>query len=266
MQRCLIVNDDGYQSAGLRALIRAFDGHYDLTPVAPSKEQSWMGKSISGHHPMTLERMKYLEFDGWIVNGTPADCAQFGLYNVHDDLPAFVVSGINNGANIGHAHILSSGTVGAALEAALQGVPAFASSVWSMKQAHEGVDFNGQEAIELFRTAADITRKIVEKVMKTGFPEGIQVIAINLPHDVKPDAPWVITKPHRTPYGKLFVKDGDTYHNAGSTELQDSDDLESDLNALAKGYVSIVPLAIEMTTTSGQQRLSEILGAPIHNA
>lgn len=264
--RALLVNDDGYKSAGIRALQKELAAHYEVKAIAPADEQSWKGKSISAsHQPLTMLQVKYHEFDGYAVNGTPADCTQLGLFELHNSLPDLVVSGINNGANIGHAHIMSSGTVGAALEAAFQGVPAFAASVWRMKNNNKGVDFHSVEATKLFATPALISRQIIDKVMAAGFPTGVQVIAINMRYDVAPDAKWFVTEPHRLPYGKVFHKEEDQYLNRGDNELVGHEAPGSDLDVIAQGHVSIVPISVELTTEAGRQQLAQLLNIPIFN-
>lgn len=264
MKRVLVVNDDGYKAAGIRALIKQLSTTFDVTAVAPAHEQSWMGKSISGHRDLLFEPAEHYEFKGHTVDGTPADSAQIGMYELFDgSLPDFVVSGINHGANVGVGHILSSGTVGAALEAAIQGVPAFASSVWNVKHANQGVDFSGVESVRLFEVAANITQAIIEKVMAKGFPKGIQVISVNLPHDVRPDAKWVVTKPHSEVYGKLFLSEEGVFRNKGYREPEDSMELDSDLAALARGHVSIIPIFIEITSHEKRAELARILDAEL---
>jgi 5'-nucleotidase len=263
MKRILLVNDDGYQAAGIRALQREMAKTYNVTAVAPAHEQSWMGKSISGHRGLTLEPVEFHEFKGYAADGTPADCTQLGLYALDQPLPDLVLSGVNHGANIGHAHIMSSGTVGAAFEAAFQGVPAFATSVWQVKRNNKDVDFNAPESVEIFANAAVVTRKIVDKVMAAGFPKRAQVIAINMPHNVTSDAEWVVTKPHTIAYGQLFALQDGKYHNTGSTELQVDQAPDSDLAALAKGYVSIVPISLRLTSDEGRAELADILGVRV---
>lgn len=263
MLKALIVNDDGYKAAGIRALVRELNPHYHTVAVAPDREQSWMGKSISGHHELALTPISYHEFEGFHVNGTPADCTQLGLYET-GKRPDFVVSGINHGANIGHAHIISSGTVGAAFEAALQGVPAFAVSVWQVKRLNPDMDFNAPASIELFKTAATVTRRVIDKVMAAGFPKSVQVIVINVAYDVTPDAKWAVTTPHTLSYGKLFdLQSNGMYKNLGSNELEVDKAPDTDLAALAKGYVSVVPLTLRLTSDAGRAELAEVLDAPI---
>lgn len=259
MRKILLVNDDGYQAAGIRALYRDLTKHFEVTAVAPKHEQSWMGKSITSRRELTMEQVKIKDYDGFAIDGTPADCTQIGIHDVLSTKPDAVVSGINNGANIGYSHILSSGTVGAALEAGLQGIPSFATSVWRMRKDHPGANYDDEKFVDILANSAEITRKIVLKILDKGYPSGVQTICINMPYNVKIDAPWVITKPHDVNYGYLFTGTDGKFKNHGGSELVDSDDAQTDLAALAKGYVSIMPIKIALTSQSEQKQLAKIL-------
>ena len=265
MDKILLVNDDGYKSAGIRALLRQLKNTYDVVAVAPENQQSWKGKSISGHAPISISEVSYLGYEGHAVSGSPADCTQIGMFEFFEHgKPEFVVSGLNDGANIGHAHIFSSGTVGAALEASLQGIPAFASSVWGLKSAYRGLDFESEEAEKIYGVAACITPRIIKEVMSAGFPKNTQVICINIPYNATEDADIVITKPHSKAYGKLFEQSSDgKFMNVGNTELTVSDETFSDLYALSKGKVSVIPLSIELTSDIARTDLASILNATV---
>jgi len=263
-QRALLVNDDSYKAAGLRALIAQMQQSYDVVAVAPEHEQSWMGKSISGHHELHLTPVNYHEFTGFHVNGTPADCTQLGMHET-GARPDLVVSGINHGANLGHGHITSSGTVGAALEAAFLGVPAFAVSVYGASKAANGQDLHAKETVEVFRTPALIAECIINKIMAMGFPEQAQVIAINMAADVADDAKWVVTQPHTVPYGRLFEKQASGgYANKIRAEYSAESIRNTDLAAVNQGFVSIVPLTMTLTSELGQAELAELLKVDIY--
>jgi 5'-nucleotidase len=258
-QRALLVNDDGYKAAGLRALIAQMQQDFDVVAVAPEREQSWMAKSISAHHELHMTPVSYHEFTGFQVNGTPADCTQLGIYET-EQRPDLVVSGINHGANVGHGHITSSGTVGAALEAAFLGVPAFAVSVYGARKAANGQDLHGKETVDVFRTPARIAEQIIKKIMATGFPVQAQVIAINMAADVAADARWAVTHPHTVPYGQLFEKQASGgYANIIRSEYSLEAIQHTDLAAVKQGLVSIVPLTITLTSEMGQAELAELL-------
>lgn len=241
MKQILLTNDDGHKAAGIRALLLELQKEYKTVAVAPAHEQSWVSKSISRHRPLTLVEAEYFEFKGFTVDGTPADCSQLGMYHVLDELPDFVVSGINIGSNVGYEEILSSGTVGAAIEAALQGVPAFAASVHYSRKTQELIDFDEQQAIEHFAVAAEITKKIIDRVMTAGFPANTHLISINMPWAVSTDAPWVITKPHTSRHEELFEQVDGKYKHRGGVGLREMAADDSDLAALNKGCVSILP-------------------------
>lgn len=263
MQRVLVVNDDGYKAAGIRALIREFAFEYEVTAVAPDREQSWMSKSISGHHELHMAPVQYHEFNGFNVNGTPADCTQLGIYET-DPRPNFIVSGINHGANIGHGHIMSSGTVGAAFEAAFQGIPAFAVSVWKVKHSYKNIDLTAPESVNIFSNAAKIAFKIIRKVMQEGFPQSAQVIVINIAYDATIDSPWAVVSPHTISYGRVFSRQKNgKYKNSGDSELIDDKGGTSDLSALVRGYVSILPISLQLTSEVGKTELARLLNIEI---
>lgn len=266
MSQILLTNDDGYKAAGIRGLYVALAEQYDVVAVAPAHEQSWVAKSISRHRDLTLQKVEYEGFHGYSVDGTPADCAQIGLYQVLKELPDFVVSGINHGSNVGHEEILSSGTVGAALETSLQGIPAFAVSLSSSRTKNAANDFLGDDIAARMNVAVNITRRIIDKIMEQGFPDGVQVISINMPYNVTEDAEWVVTKPHRARHEGLFSQVDDIYRHRGGVGLLDAVEAGSDLAAIEKGYISILPIKLELTSTEGQARLAEILDAPIFNS
>lgn len=265
MRDVLLVNDDGYKSAGIRTLFKQLQNEYAVVAVAPENQQSWKGKSISGHTPINVSRVSHLGYKGYSVTGSPADCTQVGMFEFFESgKPDLVVSGLNDGANIGQAHILSSGTVGAALEASLQGIPAFASSVWGLKGAYKNLDFESKQAEKIFLVAAKITTQIINKVMESGFPKHTQVICINVPFNATVDADIVITKPHSQPYGKLFKEYTDgNFVNVGNTELCLSDETSTDLYALTQGKVSVIPLKIELTSDIVRTDLAKILNATL---
>ena len=261
--RILVTNDDGWDAPGLAALKTLARHLGEVFVLAPRDPHSYAGHRVTTDCPLVLGETGAQEFT---LTGTPADCTQIGMYELLHDKPAFVVSGINHGANIGHSYILSSGTVGAALEAGLQGIPAFASSVWRFHRTYGEHDAHGPETAKMLQLHAQITRQIIDKVMSVGFPAGVQVIAINVPDTVQPGAPWVITRPHRMHYGAVFSGDGQRFTNNRAMNNEVPEDPETDLAALLKGYVSIVPITVELTSSIGQDTLATILGVPRMNS
>ena len=124
----LLTNDDGLDSPLLAALQEQLIDWGTITVVAPSREQSWKGKSMTRFQDLTLKRLEGRPVATFSLDGTPADCVNAGLFLICDPRPDLVVSGVNVGQNLGTAFVASSGTVGACLEANLAGLPGLALS------------------------------------------------------------------------------------------------------------------------------------------
>lgn len=146
----LLTNDDGIQAPGLRALDLALrEAGHEVSVVAPVSEQSAVGHAVTMAMPLRVKRFKENGFTGLGVNGTPVDCVKLGLTQLLDTAPDLVVSGINSGCNVG-VDIIYSGTVSAATEGALMGLPALAVSLddWNFTDASEqaawAADFAGR--------------------------------------------------------------------------------------------------------------------------
>src|SRR5262244_2442701 len=129
MPRILVTNDDGIDSPLLPPLVRAMSRHGDVVVVVPHVERSWVGKSISRFDAIQVERTERAGVAMYTATGTPADCASLAIHTLFPERPDLVVSGINLGLNFGLAFLLSSGTVGGALEGWIAGVPSIAVSM-----------------------------------------------------------------------------------------------------------------------------------------
>ena len=128
MSSILITNDDGIDSPALVPLVEALQGISDTRVVVPDRERSWVGKAITRHDQVSVDEVDRGGIGMWTASGYPADCVQLGISELFPEPPVLVVSGINIGYNHGSGYIHSSGTVGAAVEALLGGVPAVALS------------------------------------------------------------------------------------------------------------------------------------------
>ena len=126
--RILLTNDDSHDSPLFHRAIDALRPLGELHIVVPATEQSWKGKSMTRYGPVYAERITIHDAPAWSVTGTPADCVNLALYNLLDERPDIVVSGINIGKNVGLGFVYASGTVGACLEANIAGLPALALS------------------------------------------------------------------------------------------------------------------------------------------
>ncbi len=237
----LLTNDDGIEAPGLRALAEALSGLDELLIVAPAKNHSGASQSITVRKPLCAQI--YDSFPGAVaahaVHGSPVDTVKYALRHVcRHSPPRLVVSGINNGANAG-LNALYSGTVGAALEAALLGVPAVATSL----AAHEVPDWS---------TAQHFTRQAAELALRLA-PAAGRAFCLNLN---VPDLPLVQVKGLRftrhglSGYAENYIPlvDGpaDHYQVAGDIHLTDPDDT-FDTAAFQTGWASLTPLQADLT-------------------
>src|SRR3712207_2881824 len=180
--RVLLTNDDGIEADGLQALRRALLAvpEVELAVIAPDGNRSAMARSITTRRPLWVQEVDFGDGTvGYATDGTPVDCVRFAKLGLIEDFEAdVIVSGINHGSNLGD-DITYSGTVAAALEGIVLGIPAIAVS----QQAHEGrVDFRaGREwVVEDFEEAAAFTARMVEELERVPMPEGT-LININCP-------------------------------------------------------------------------------------
>ena len=237
--KILICNDDGYQATGIEALYQALRGVADVEVIAPEYNNSAKSNALTLHSPLYLQQAA----NGFrYINGTPADCVHIALTGLLDNPPDLVVSGINNGANMGDDTIYS-GTVGAAMEGYLFGIPAIAFS--QVEKGWEHIEAAAETAKGLVQHMA---RFLPEKPGMAP-PWLLNVNIPNLPlEQLKPmrlcrlgrrhSAERVITQ--QSPRGETMYWIG----NAGAVK----DDAEgTDFHATAHGHVSVTPLKIDLT-------------------
>lgn len=250
MTSLLITNDDGVDAPALRPLAMAMNRLGDVVVAAPSGERSWVGKAISRVDEVRSTRIERDGTEMWAVDGFPADCVHVGCFGVLDRPPDLVVSGINIGANKGSAFATGSGTLGAAVEASNIGVGGIAFSAMSQGPWAEWVRWvHTEAAAEMWTRLADIAVEIVEVVLRSGFPAGVDALSVNLPADADLSTPRQVTGLARTRYGSLFAGDNGRYRHAFDGILHTEGDLAgSDLEVLDAGRISITP--IRMATTA----------------
>src|SRR5580700_4475470 len=164
--KILITNDDGIHAAGLRALVNAFKDWAIVTVVAPLQERSAAAQSLTLRQPIYCDEIAEREY---AVEGTPADAMILAFHSLLKEKPDIVISGINRGGNVGE-NIYYSGTVGAAMEGAINGVPSVAVSV-----AYKGREFD-------FAPAGEFTRILVPLILSEGLPPGV-LLNVNIPQD-----------------------------------------------------------------------------------
>ncbi|WIG97961.1 5'/3'-nucleotidase SurE [Myxococcus sp. SDU36] len=233
-KRILVSNDDGYFSEGLQALVEAVSPLGEVWVVAPDREQSAASHAISLHRPLRIKEVR----ERWFaVDGTPADCAYLAINHLlKDDRPVLMVSGINHGANLAE-DIMYSGTVAAAMEGALLGVPAIAFSL----VARRSFDF---------APAARFARSLVSSALSRPLPPRM-LLNVNIPGGVVPEG-YAITRQGRHSYGFEVVENEDPrgrkYYWIGGSDYQHEDIPGSDCNAVFRDKrVSVTPLHFELT-------------------
>lgn len=236
--RVLLTNDDGIHAPGLWALHHAFFARHQVTVVAPDRERSAVGHGITLHQPIRFQKTRVNEnLSGFAVDGTPADCVKLGLAELLDTPPALVVSGINPGANVG-ININYSGTVAAAKEAAMAGIPAMSVSIMAPGDRH--VD-----------AAARFTESLALQVMGWGLPRGtlLNVNFPDLPMDEIRGVRW--SRQGTGVFAQHFEKRRDprnrTYYWQGCDGQEDYDQPDIDGAALGERYISITPIKCDMT-------------------
>jgi len=243
----LLTNDDGLDSPALLPFARALAKVAALRIVVPDRERSWISKAISRWDEIRVQEVAREGVEMIAVAGFPADCTNLGVHSLFDAPPDMVVSGVNIGLNAGLGFFLSSGTVGAAMEGWIAGLPALAFSVgvagddraWK-ERVRQG------ELAEVWPAAAALSAEIVETVWRSGFPAGVDLLNVNFPITADLHTPRVLTRLANVGYERLFRRKGDgVYVHDASGQVRESGDLEgTDIAALRKDRVSITPVRL----------------------
>jgi len=232
--RVLLSNDDGYFAPGLACLAQALSAMAEVTVVAPERDRSGASNSLTLDRPLSLRQAPS---GYYYVNGTPTDCVHLAVTGMMPELPDMVISGINRGANMGDDTIYS-GTVAAATEGFLLGIPSIAVSLAS-------------KSADNYQTAARVVSEIVARCLRDPFPQPI-LLNINVP-----DVPYealqgsVVTrlgKRHKAePVVKSVNPRGDTVYWVGAAGAAQDAGAGTDFHAVAENKVSITPLQIDLT-------------------
>ena len=257
----LVTNDDGVDVPSLPALARAIAALGPVRVVAPDGERSWVGKAITRFSPVRVAVVERAGVEMHAVTGYPADCVQLGLHALFDEPPRLVVSGINAGYNHGSAYIQSSGTVGAALEAAIAGVDAVAFSTQSLTRPWtEWRDWSLRpESTPMWERLAAIASAITAPVL-AGAPQGVR-LNVNLPDHADCTTPRRLTRVAEVGYDRLFsrVAAGEYVHDYRGRLNHFSPPEGTDVQASREGCIAITPLR-PMHTAPLPEELRAALG------
>lgn len=236
----LITNDDGIYAPGLAKLKEALKGLGSLKVVAPDSERSAMGHAITMLHPLrAVEVSQAGELFGLAVNGTPADCVKLAVHSLLPRLPRLVVSGINLGPNTG-TNVLYSGTVSAATEGTILGIPSMAVSLGSFDKQSD------------FTAAGIYARQFAERILERGLPDGV-LLNLNIPAVSRETIKGVrLTRLARYRYRDRYdrrqdPRGRDYFWLTGEDAEVLNPSSDADAVAVEQGYVSLTPLSYDLT-------------------
>lgn len=250
MYRILVTNDDGVHAPGLRAAAKSVDGLGEVVVAAPSGQKSGVGRSISIFEPLRVAELKVDGHKTYAISGTPTDSVIIGIFEImKGNLPDLVVSGINVGENISTDTVTTSGTIGAALEAASYGIPSIAASIQVVDQGDKFDNHHG--AGYEFDVAVKLVRRVARRVLDKGLPEGVDILNINLPIGATEDTEILVTrlarKIFRTSVQERFDPRGRPYYWIDG-DLICREKEGTDVRAVyQEGKISITPLTIDST-------------------
>lgn len=247
----LVTNDDSIYSKGIETLVNAVRYLGKVVVVAPDSPQSGMGHAITIHDPIRLEKRELFgpDVDAYTCSGTPVDCVKLAVDKVLHRKPDICVSGINHGSNAS-INVIYSGTMSAALEAAIEGVPSIGFSL---------LDFNADAD---FSAAGKYAHQLTEAILEDKAIEPNTVLNVNIPKlsfdEIKgvkvcrqAMASWKESFDERTdPTGKPYYWMKGEFHNPDLKE-------DTDIWALENNYVSVVPVMFDMTRYNQMKRLSK---------
>lgn len=246
--KILVSNDDGIESLGIYNLISALKEIADVTVVAPIREQSAAGHSITMQNPLRVVKYyKNGDFLGYAVDGTPADCVKMGVRNIMKEMPDLVVSGINHGSNTA-TNIIYSGTVSAAREAAIMDIPAIAISVTSHNANH-------------FEAARKIAQKVAMEIFNKGLKKGT-LLNINVPDIPESEIKGtVITKQGKSKWDDIYEKrqdpNGRDYYWLTGNFINLDNDLSYDEYAVKNNFISITPIHFDLTDYEVYEKIKD---------
>jgi 5'-nucleotidase len=236
--RVLLTNDDGIFAKGIEALYQTLQAEHEVTVVAPETEQSAVGHAITMMDPLRVKSVnRNGAFFGYALNGTPADCVKLAVTELLEPPPEVVVSGINMGSNVG-VNVIYSGTVSAATEGTVLGIPSVAVSMDSF----EATDF---------AVAASFTLSLLRLIRQNGLPPGV-LLNVNVPKVSADQIQGVrVTRQGEAKFLDRYDRRVDPrnhvyYWLCGSTP-NPATEVDTDAYAVAANYISVTPIHYDLT-------------------
>ncbi len=253
--KILVSNDDGILSNGIRALIETLSLSHDVYVVAPDRERSAAGHSLTLHTPLRVEEVepKYGAKKCWMTTGTPGDCVKLAVNAIlsEEEKPDIVISGINHGPNLG-ADILYSGTVSCAMEGAMMGYPSIATSLASLRNEYED-----------FKFASQFIAEFLNRIDKYKIPPKT-ILNINIPGLEKEDIAGIAitelgNRIFTDGYEKRVDPRGKVYYWMAGKLITEPENASTDIAAVRNNKISVTPVTYEMTRRNIMQDLEATL-------
>jgi 5'-nucleotidase len=237
----LVTNDDGITSPGIVSLVEVMNELGEVVVIAPDKPQSGVGHAITIHSTLRIHKTKYhrakIEYS---VSGTPVDCVKMCISEILKQKPDLCVSGINHGSNIS-INVIYSGTMSAAIEGAIEGIPSIGFSLM-----YDSIDAD-------FSASKQIAKVIAKQVLKNGLPNGV-CLNVNIPRLNLSEIKGIkICRQARANWIEEFDKRKDPSGNpyfwlTGKFINYDEGKTDTDVWAVQNGFVSVVPIQFDMTS------------------
>lgn len=237
--RILVTNDDGIYAEGIYKLASALEKVGEVFVVAPDRQRSATGHAITMHDPLRAEKIKFFDknFNAWSVNGTPTDCVKLGIEALIKGKIDMVFSGINKGPNLG-TDVLYSGTVSAAIEGAILGLPSVAVSL---------ADFNHLN----YEYGAAFCAKLAIKIMENNLPKDT-LLNVNIPNCKSDEITGVnITtlgvRKYKNAFIERFDPRGQSYYWLGGELINEESKEGTDIHSIQSNHISITPIHFDLT-------------------
>lgn len=245
-----VTNDDAIFSKGIRALVEAVRPFGEVVVLAPDSPQSGMGHAITVNNLLRMQKsILFDDLEAYTCSGTPVDCVKLGIYELLKRKPDLLVSGINHGENTS-TNVLYSGTMSAAVEGAMEGIPSIGFSL---------ADFDSDAD---FSVAQKVVAQVVERVLGRRLPDGV-CLNVNIPKVEAADFKGIkVCRAARAYWEDRFDKRMDQFGNPYywlTGEFSNHDHgTDTDLHALKEGFASVVPIQFDMTAYHAISALNEM--------
>lgn len=259
----LLTNDDGIQSPGLWAAASALAAIGRVTVAAPAEQSSGMGRSLPSTSSGIIQEQKLRvngqEWKVYAVAGSPAQAIQHGVLEIMPKKPDLVVSGINYGENVGLGTTIS-GTVGAAMEGASNGIPSLAISLEAAQEYH--LSYSNEVD---FGVAAHFAAFFGRLLLKKKMPADVDLLKVDVPSGATPQTEWVITRVARQGYYEPLRPQRTSWSVEGKpgykeAAVLDGEDEDSDVVVLRKRHmIAVTPISLDMTSRTDLSSLERLL-------